>query len=136
MKSAAALLLAFLSFAGVLGAGQDPKATDGRIVIPAAGATTTAAFAEIQNPGTYAIYLVSASSDAAGTIEFVDGAKSESVVKEVEVGAYETLAMTPGGIHLRVKDLTRTLRPGDAVSITFTTEQNVKVVVSAVAAEK
>lgn len=124
-----------ISIVGVA-AQQDPKAAKGRVVMPAPGATTASAFAVIENPGAYAVYLVSATTDSARSVTFVDGAKNNSVVKEVEIDGYEALTMAPTAMHMRLEELKQPLRLGDTLTITLTTELGVKIVVSATVVEK
>jgi copper(I)-binding protein len=107
------------------------KASEGWVRLPAAGETSTVAFASVENPGMYAVYLVSATSDVAGKVEFRDASKGPQALEDVTVMAYETTYMDPAGIHMYLSDLKRPLNEGDMVSITLTTELGVKVEVSA-----
>jgi copper(I)-binding protein len=79
----------------------------------------------------YAIYLVSATSDMAGKVEFRDASQGPQGLKDVTVDAYGTTYMSPKGIHMYFSDLKRPLKEGDTVSITLTTELGVMVEVSA-----
>jgi periplasmic copper chaperone A len=107
------------------------KASDGWVRLPAAGETSTVAFASVENPGMYAIYLVSATADVAGKVEFRDASQGPQALKDVTVDAYGTTYMGPKGIHMYFSDLKRPLKEGDTVSITLTTELGVMVEVSA-----
>lgn len=64
-----------LLLAGQAGSAQQAQAsaTGAWVREPAAGATSTAAFAVIENPSMYEIYVVSVSADAAEAAEVVTG---------------------------------------------------------------
>src|SRR5262245_16390945 len=85
-------VLAIVSVAllGGAAAAQDKPvtATDAGVKLPEPGAKTAVAFAAVNNPGMYAIYLVSGTSDAAGKIEFRDASKDNAVQEDVTVPAY------------------------------------------------
>jgi hypothetical protein len=78
----------------------------------------------------YAFYLLSASSDAAGTVELRQTGK-DAALEEVTVPAYGSLDMDPKGIHLLLKDLKKPLAEGDKVTLTVVTELGVKLNVQA-----
>lgn len=134
------VLGSFLMMAFVVGAstavavGQDKpiKATDAWVRLPAAGATSTIAVASVENPGMYAIYLLTATSDAAGKIEFRDARKGSGALDEVAVINYETTYMDPKGVHMYLSDLKRPLKEGDTIAITLKTDSGVTVPVTAV----
>lgn len=101
------------------------SAADGWVRMPAAGDAGAPAFVVVENPTMYDVYLVSAASEAAGAVEFRDaGGKpgTPAVVKEVTVPAYGQLEMTAEGVHLWLGALKRPLAPGDALTITLTTD--------------
>jgi periplasmic copper chaperone A len=118
---------------GLLAGQQKPiRAMDGWVKLPAAGETSAVAFASVENPGMYAIYLISATSDVAGKVEFRDASKGPKALEDVTVIAYETTYMDPKGIHMYLSDLKRPLKEGDTVTITLKTELGIPVEVSAV----
>jgi copper(I)-binding protein len=130
---AVAALAALLSVVGV-GAGQQgqaPKASSGWVKLPAAGATSTDAYVAVENPGMYAIYLLTASSDVAGSVEIRETGK-DAALEEVTVPAYGSIDMNAKGVHLLLKDLKKPLAEGDKVSITVVTELGIKLPVDAV----
>jgi copper(I)-binding protein len=113
-------------------AGQkDPSATSGWVQLPAPGATSTDAYVSVDNPGMYAIYLLKASSDVAGSVEIRQTGK-DAALEEVTVPAYGALDMDGKGIHLLLKDLKKPLVEGDKVGLTVVTELGLKLNVEAV----
>ncbi|MSO30715.1 MAG: copper chaperone PCu(A)C [Acidobacteria bacterium] len=128
-----AALLCLLTGPGLAAAQEKPvKASDGWVRPPAADETTTVAFASVENPGMYAIYLTSAISDAAGKVEFRDAGKGPQALEFVAVLPQDTTYMDPKGVHMYLSALKRPLKAGDTVSITLKTELGVEVQVSAV----
>ena len=106
-----------------------PKATDGWVMLPSDGTTSTRAFAVVRNPGMYDIYLVSASSEIAGNVELRQGGDGEA--KELRVPAYGKLTMKADGAHLGLIDLKRPLEEGESVRLTLVTDSDVKIRVDA-----
>jgi copper(I)-binding protein len=123
-------LVAFLSGVGVQAGQQAPKAASGWVKLPAAGATSTEAYVTVENPGMYAIYLLTASSDVAGSVEIRQTGK-DAALEEVTVPAYGSIDMDAKGVHLLLKDLKKPLAEGDKVSLTVVTELGIKLQVDA-----
>lgn len=117
---------------GMAGAQDKPVTTsDAWVKLPEAGAKGTVAFTTVNNPGMYAIYLVSGTTDVAGKIEFRDAAKSDAVQEDVTVPAYGDAYLTAKGIHLYLSDLKKELKEGDKVYMTLKTELGLPVEVEA-----
>ncbi len=129
----AALMIAIGAMQGGIAGGlqKDPSVSSGWVKLPPAGATTTDAYATVQNPTMYAFYLVSASCDAAGTVELRQTGR-DAALTSVTVEAYSSLAMEPQGIHLRLKDLEKPLAEGDKINLTVVTEVGAKLSVEAI----
>ena len=104
--------------------------SSGWVKLPAAGATSTEAYATVENPTMYAFYVLSATSDVAGTVELRQTGK-DAALEEVTVPAYGSLAMDTKGIHLLLKDLKKPLAEGDTVNITVVTELGARLSVQA-----
>jgi periplasmic copper chaperone A len=104
--------------------------SSGWVKLPAAGATATEAYATVENPTMYAFYLLSATSDVAGTVELRQTGK-DAALEEVTVPAYGSLAMDTKGIHLLLKDLKKPLAEGDTVNLTVVTELGARLSVQA-----
>lgn len=118
--------------AGVWAQDKPVTASDGWVKLPDAGATSTVAFATVQNPGMYAIYLVSGTTDVAGKLEFRDASKAGSANEEVTVDAYGTTYMDAKGIHMVLSELKRPLKEGETINLTLKTELGLPVEVAAV----
>ena len=128
-------MMAMVVFAviGGMAAAQDKPvtATDAWVKLPEPGAKTTVAFAAVNNPGMYAIYLISGTSDAAGKVEFRDASKDNAVQEDVTVPAYGATYMDPKGIHIYLSDLKKDLKEGDTVYMTLKTELGIPIEVEA-----
>jgi len=117
---------------GVATAQDKPvTATDAWVKLPEAGAKATMAFATVNNPGMYAVYLVSGTSDVAGKIEFRDASKGNAVQEDVTVPAYGAAYMDAKGINIYLSDLKKELKEGDKVYLTLKTELGIPVEVEA-----
>jgi copper(I)-binding protein len=80
-------------------AGQKPvTASKAWVKAPASGESGAAAFVTVENPGMYDIYVTSASTDAAGTVQLRApgaGGGPPATIKEAVVPAYDSLEMKP-----------------------------------------
>ena len=123
------------SAAVMVGQGAEVKISKGSVKVPTAGETTTTAFAVVENPTMYDVYLVSATADVAGKAEFrekiSEGAEAQ-VKKFVTVPAYGSVSMDPKSLYLLLTDLKRPLKEADPVSLTLTTDTGAALRVSAV----
>lgn len=127
MRGLAATVCLILS-AGLAAAQDKPiTSSDAWVKLPEAGAKSTVAFATVNNPGMYAIYLVSGSTDVAGKIEFRDASKNNAPQEDVTVIAYESTYMNPKGVHMYLSDLKKELKEGDTVYITLKTELGIPI---------
>jgi len=77
----------------------------------------------------YAIYVTSATSDAAGKVELYSGDKP---VENMTVAAYGSLELKAGGMFLRLSDLKRELKAGESVTVTMLTDGGATIVATAV----
>jgi copper(I)-binding protein len=131
---ASLVLAAIVGLAGARAAVAQDKpitATDAWVKLPEAGAKSTTAYATINNPGMYAIYLVSGATDAAGKVEFRDASKDNAAREEVTVEAYESTYLNPKGIHMFLSDLKKELKEGDTVHLTLKTELGIPIEIDA-----
>lgn len=92
------------------------------------GQTTSAAFMELVNGSDKPIAIVGASSDAAATAELHshtqrNGMLQMAPVRRLEIPARGRVQLAPGGYHLMLINLKRSLRAGDQVGITLFDEQ-------------
>jgi copper(I)-binding protein len=129
-SGAVVCLLADGAVARAMAQEKQPAMSSGWVKTPAAGATSTEAYATVENPTMYAFYLLSATSDVAGTVELRQAGK-DAPLEEVTVPAYGSLDMDPKGYYLVLKDLKKPLAEGDTVNVTVVTELGVKLSVQA-----
>jgi len=114
--------------AGSTMAGQEKRITsaDGCVKLPAPGETQAMAFANFENTSMYDVYLKSAAADVAGKVELRDaGLSGDAARKPVEfitVPPHDWAYLGPKGNYLLLLDLKRTLKEGDTVTLTVTTE--------------
>ena len=138
VRLAALTVMAILTLIGTLPAGaaqKAPTATEGWIKLSATDAATASAFAVIDNPTMYDVYLVSASSEIAGEILFGDASQAAvapTPVKEVPAPAYGKVELKPDGVHLILKGLKRPLKAGETVALTLVTDGGVAIPVAAI----
>jgi copper(I)-binding protein len=117
---------------GVAAAQDKPiTATDAWVKLPEPGEKATDAYATINNPGMYAIYLVSGTTDIAGKLEFRDASKGNAPQDDVTVINYESTYMSPKGVYMHLSDLKRELKEGETVYITLKTELGLPVEIEA-----
>lgn len=114
-----------------LAAQAGPTAADAWVAEPAAGATAADAYAVVENPSMYEIFVVSVTTDAAGAAEIVTGADAGTPVRELAVPAYGRAELTPGAVRIRLKDLKKPLKAGDSVELLLTTDGGTVIKVTA-----
>jgi hypothetical protein len=135
----AAALIAWLANAPVRA--EEVKAGD--LVITQAwtratpgGAKTGGGFLTIENKGSAADKLISASADAAGKVEVHEMAVNDGVMKMrpveggLTVGPGKTVKLAPGGYHLMIMNLKSPLKQGEKLPITLQFEKAGKVTVT------
>lgn len=103
-----------------------PTAADATVVV--AGATASV-FLTLNNPTMYDIYVMSATSDAAGKVELYSGDKP---VENMTVAAYGSLELKAGGMFLRLSELKRELKAGESITVTMLTDGGATIVATAV----
>lgn len=96
--------------------------------IPVPPIDTAAAYVVIRSHSQTADRLVSVTADVTSTVELhqtrMDGAAmTMALVKSIDLPAGGELRMEPGGYHCMLVGLTRQLRKGDHVAMTFTFER-------------
>jgi copper(I)-binding protein len=121
----AAVAIATLAASPVL-AQKALAASNAWVKAPAAGESSAAAFVVVDNPTMYDVYVVSAQSDVAASVTFVEPAKSNGgkpqPVEHLIAPAYSRLELTPDGPYMLLNDLKKPLAAGDSITITLTTD--------------
>ena len=86
---------------------------------------TTAAFMQLQSNDATERFLVSAASPLAGAVELHmhehdDGVMRMRHIPHIHLPPNKTVSLEPGGLHVMLFDLKKTLTPGNNVPITLT----------------
>jgi copper(I)-binding protein len=100
--------------------------------LPPQLADTAAAYLVLNNNGDADVRIVSVETDVAGTAEFHSIIFLEGTVLKQKMGppivpAHGTLTLSPGGNHLMLKDLNRTLNTGDHIMLKLNTSDGQSV---------
>ncbi len=103
--------------------------SDAWVPLPAAGATSTALYATIENQTMYDVYVVSGTSEVSATVELREGDK---VVKDLTVASFGSLELKAGGPHVLLGDLKRALKAGETIEVTLTTDGGLAITAAAV----
>lgn len=88
------------------------------------GTTTGAAYADITNKSAASIRLVKAESEIAARTEIHEmsmdgGVMKMRAVERLELAPGETVALTPGGLHVMFFDMKRPLELGESFTLTL-----------------
>jgi len=120
------LLLVTVAVNGVAAQTKVISASNAWVKAPAAGEKTATAFVMVDNPTMYDVYLVSASSDVAGSVQFLRAPKTAEgkpePVPALTAPAYGMVELKADGVYLLLSDLKRPINPGDTVALTLTTD--------------
>ncbi|MSO30354.1 MAG: copper chaperone PCu(A)C [Acidobacteria bacterium] len=111
---------------------MEPSVSSGWVRMPAEGATSTQAYAVVENPTMYAFYVMKASADVAASVELRQTDK-DAVLEFFTVPAYGSLDMDAEGVYLFLKNLKKPLAEGDKVVLTVVTEIGLEFRVEATA---
>jgi copper(I)-binding protein len=100
------------------------------------GAGNGAVYVLIENRGSEPDTLLSATSDAAATVELHETRQEGGVMRmrplpKVDIPAGARLEMKPGGHHIMLLGLTRDLHPGDTVTVRLRFEKAGQQVIEA-----
>jgi copper(I)-binding protein len=130
-------LIVFLGSILLLGCGEEGEGDRPQVLEPWARsavavveeesglpAGTTAAYMRIRNPGSTPDLLLGAETSVARAVEIHRTTMEGDLMRMREVGPVEIpggeeVAFEPGGLHLMLKGLRRSLSPGDSVSLTL-----------------
>ncbi len=111
--------------------------SDAWVRVPGNSMGPTAAYMTIANSGSADDALLSATSSVAGSVEIhqtttdASGMTGMSPVDRIAVPAGKSTSLAPGGFHMMLMDLTRTLAAGDKVQLELTFDKAGKVTVEA-----
>ncbi|MEZ8099164.1 copper chaperone PCu(A)C [Vibrio bivalvicida] len=118
-----ALLLASLALSPFAYADIMAHHTYARATPP--NAATSAVFGEFINHSDKDLYLVSATTDAAGKVELHDVIKEGDVMKmrqvdQIAIRAKQTAVLKPGSLHIMLFNLTKPLAEGESIDVELT----------------
>jgi copper(I)-binding protein len=107
-------------------AAQPARVKDAWVRAPAPGQNVAGAYMELASHN--ALALVSVTSPVAGRAELHSMAIEGGVMKmrpvgRIELPAGKPVKLAPGGLHVMLMDLKRTLKPGDRVPLTLTVQR-------------
>jgi len=112
------------------------EVTDPWVVVPPTP-DTTAAFGTLHNNGSTEVRLVGVDTDVAAMVQVHETVTEGNVAHMQEVAgglaipAGGTVQLKPGGYHVMLMQLTRTVAEGDSVDLTFTFSDGSAVKVTA-----
>jgi len=129
MRSTAAFLAACLVTLGCVAAPAAPGALSAQEawIRATPGSDVAAAYLTLHNGGTQPVVVVGVRSPAAGTAmihetSLVNGKSSMRPHERLRIGAGETVRLAPGGLHIMLQSLNRTLAPEDEVPLVLLLE--------------
>ena len=125
LRSVILLALVFLPRV-IIHAQPSPTASDAT-----AHATSDAVvvYATLNNPSMYDIYVTSGESDAAASVELVQGDKPAT---SLTIPAYGSLELKAGGPHVKLSRLKNRLKAGEELKLTLQTDGGVAIAIAAV----
>ncbi|MCM2678724.1 copper chaperone PCu(A)C [Echinimonas agarilytica] len=101
---------------------------------PMPGVPNAAAFVSIENKSLNAKQLISASSEVAERVELHNHIQEDGMMKmrrvaSIEIQGQQTVKLQPGGYHIMLFGLNKSLKEGESVSflLTFSDEQTHQV---------
>jgi hypothetical protein len=117
---------------GSMGAGAMDKGSMHKSDMGKMEGANGAVYVTLANTGAQADALLSASSDAAQTVELHETKNDAGVMKmrpvaKIDVPAGGKIEMKPGGYHVMLLGLKRDLKPGDKVLVTLKFERGGEV---------
>ena len=86
-------------------------------------------YATLNNPSMYDVYVTSATSDAAGKVELVQGDKPAA---SLTIPAYGSLELKAGSAHVKLSSLKHPPKAGDELKVTLQTDGGVAIAIAAV----
>lgn len=109
--------------------GDSLRIADAYVRSSGSAAQAAAAFMTLQNAGPGADRLLSASTLVAGTVELHTVVKEGDVMRmravpAIDLPAGQAVMLKPGGFHIMLMDLRRSLNPGESVDITLVFEKS------------
>lgn len=128
LRAQVRLSLAALTLSSAMASAESLQIREGYVRELPPGQSTSAAYMDVVNGSNRPVAIVAAVSDAAQVAEVhqhrhVNGAMSMEQVRRLVIPARDHVLFTPGGYHLMLINLKRTLRAGDTVTVTLLDEE-------------
>jgi periplasmic copper chaperone A len=108
------------------------EVSPGTVKLPSPGEQGAVALFTLQNSGMYVAYLMSATSDVAGKVEFHEAAKGPQAQTYIAIEPGDVKRMDPKGTFVYLTDLKRPLKDGETITVTFKNEGEIPIEVAAV----
>lgn len=122
---------AVVALVTLLGASQArAQELDGGVVKVKADGSAIAVFT-LHNSGMYVAYLMSATCDVAGKVEFHDATKGPAAQTYIAIEPGDVKKMDPASTFVTLTDLKRPLKDGETITITFKNEGEIPIAVTA-----
>lgn len=116
-------LLALVAFADKPNAAKSVNVKDAWIAPPVGKRTTTAGFLTLTSKGADTALVAASSPDVKRlelhTMTESGGMMSMKMVERIDLPRNREVRLHPGGLHLMLIGLTRTIRDGDSVKVTL-----------------
>lgn len=132
MRRVSLSVLMTLAFLFVTATAWSQEVAPGTVKLPAAGEKGAVALFSVQNSGMYVAYLMSATSDVAGKVEFHDATKGTQAQTYIAIEPGDVKAMDPKGTYVYLTDLKRPLAAGETITVTFKNEGEIPIAATAV----
>lgn len=139
-RSLALLLLAACALVPITGRAevgiQRLQVSDAYVRVPVPGQSNSAAYMRLRNTGERDIVLVAVETSLAARAELHSHRREDGVMRmrheeKLVIPAGETLALEPGGLHIMLFDLARSIRTGDSASLKLVDAEGRQLVVEA-----
>ena len=101
--------------------------TAGTVTLPSPGEKGAVALFTLRNSGMYVAYLMSATSDVAGKIEFHDAVQGPQPQTYIAIEPGDVKKMDPKGTFVYLTDLKRPLEEGETLTVTFKNEGQIPI---------
>lgn len=122
------LSMALLMLSSALVQAESLQIREGYVRELPPGQSTSAAYMDVVNDSNRPVAIIAALSDVSQTAEVhqhrhVNGMMSMEQVRRLVIPAHAHVQFSPGGYHLMLINLKRTLRAGDNVTVTLLDEE-------------
>ena len=112
------------------------QVSDAYVRVPVPGQSNSAAYMQMRNTGAQDIVLVAVETSLSNRAELHSHRREDGVMRmrheeKLVIPAGQTVVLEPGGLHIMLFDLARTIRTGDRVSLQLVDAQDRRLTVDA-----